>query len=56
MKTARPHGMLAAAATLTVLAGLTALAGCGTSASSPAGVPGAAVSGAAEMNPASARR
>ena len=50
-KTARPHGMLAAAATLTVLAGLTALAGCGTSASSPAGVPGAAVSGAAEMNP-----
>ena len=50
MKTSRPRGALAAAAMLSVL---TALAGCGASASSgsPAGMQANPASGAAEMNP-----
>jgi cytochrome oxidase Cu insertion factor (SCO1/SenC/PrrC family) len=53
MKTFRPRGALTAAAVLTVLAGTLGLAGCGTSASSPApaGMQGAAASSAGEMNP-----
>ena len=51
MKTFRPRGTLAAAALLTVLAGIAALAGCGTSASSAADAQANPTSSAAEMNP-----
>jgi cytochrome oxidase Cu insertion factor (SCO1/SenC/PrrC family) len=51
MKTFRPRGAVAAAAVLSVLAGISVLAGCGTSASSAADTQANPTSSAAEMNP-----
>jgi cytochrome oxidase Cu insertion factor (SCO1/SenC/PrrC family) len=50
MKTFRPRGKLAAAALLSVLAGISVLAGCGSNASSSV-APTSPASDAAEMNP-----
>jgi cytochrome oxidase Cu insertion factor (SCO1/SenC/PrrC family) len=51
MKTFRTRGPLIAAVTLTVLAGIAGLAGCGASASSPTGMQASPTSSGAEMNP-----
>jgi cytochrome oxidase Cu insertion factor (SCO1/SenC/PrrC family) len=51
MKRFRARGPLIAAAALTVLAGITGLAGCGASASSATGMQVSPASSAAEMNP-----